>query len=190
MRTVGHFNIEENPWSLNSFFYGCLSFCFTSVHPLKPPLCDRRPGIDLEERERGRGRITNQSTSGSDPYNPSYIDIPQVGNSAKSSTLCGEIDQGRSLVHCSLSVGMPMSRSMHFWSFFEALFGLCVCPRNPTPTEDLASSCLCCALLRFHIFCFPLPLLLLLPLLLNINLFCFPSHWSPVPFPPSCLPSS
>ncbi|GLD73613.1 fibrillin-2-like protein [Lates japonicus] len=36
-----------------------------------------RPGIDLEERERGRGRITNQSTSGSDPYNPSYIDIPQ-----------------------------------------------------------------------------------------------------------------
>lgn len=39
----------------------------------------------------------------------------------------------------------------------------------------------------FPYLSFPLPLLLLLPPLFNINLFCFPSQWSPDPFPPSCL---
>lgn len=113
LRTVGHFNIEENPWGLNLFFFhGCLSFRFTSVHPLKPPLCDRRG----KERGREGGRITNQSTSGSDPYNPPYIDIAQDCNSGKSLTLSGGIDQEKiRLIKC-WNADVPLYAFLMFFS--------------------------------------------------------------------------
>lgn len=107
------------------------------VHPLKASSLwsesRRWPGGQIEGV---RGKITNQSTSGSDPCNPSYIDIPQLSNS------------------CSLSVGMFISCPMHFWSFFSPpcpTHRFVCLPQSPTPSEAPASSSFRCFLLCFHI---------------------------------------
>lgn len=94
--------------------------------------------------KRAKGRITNQSTTGSDPSNPPYIEILQDCKSGKSLTLCGEMDQ----LHCVISVRRLMPHLLHFFCVFKGPLALCVCPRTST---------LCCSLLRFHISVFSSP---------------------------------
>ena len=78
--------------------------------------------------------------------------------------------------------------STHFWRFFFFFRGsvrfVCLPQKiQPPPSTWPLLAYAAFSFVSISLF-FPLPLLLLLlPPLLNINLFCFPSHWSPVPFP-------
>lgn len=115
------------------FFNGCPFFCALLEFILwKPPLWSESRRWPEGKIEGVRGKITHQSTSGSDPCNPSYIDIPKLCNS------------------CSLSVGMFISFPIHFWAPSPQQLHV-FAPESPTPVESPAFSCFHCFLFCFYI---------------------------------------
>lgn len=129
--------------------------------------------------EKKRRKITNRSTSGSDPCNPSYIDIPPALQQL--------------LIKCWNVYFLPYAfLKFFFFLFLPPSLGFVCLPQKANPHQGCGLLLLLLLSPSFvSISLFPLPLLLLLlPPLLNINLFCFPSHWSPALFPQSRPPSS